>query len=542
MFGRFSRGAKKDAQEVQAISDSELSSEEDEDLGGGTATGAKRRKDDDSKRSRKRSTTSESRANQKTTTPTHSKKKRARQEAGNKANKPRVTTTDSSDEESEDELLSNQNGRTQSLLRKKIKTPKASSKAPKSPKPQRKRRLSATTAKEQRAHDMKNKEEEEARRREAASRQLITGKELAIRLDKRDLEGRNVLQAGQARDYVAVPVLDEAPLPVCSSLDVYSAVPVYERGSEVDNCRGRVLVPQRHSRHFGAARGMRWREEVFVEDAVGGRFQRVLYDLDETGRRVRTKGRRVAEEEVSEYSPQRLRSLMDQLEYVLEGIFMVGQGLLSGGSLFQLIVVTQLNDAETLLSIYGPLASEVRRMFFFLSVFSFVGVCDKLTAERNQKLNWAERSPSERVEMLAYWAMFSCCLVTSLLTWPYVDEITAAFEAYTSSEPGTFVVASDFERTTRTWELAICLRFGFAALGWLLVCKDTNRDLLRGRKRFAKIDQYEREIEAGREQLARFTGKQLDGVPLDDLEALQRTLSTGLEEVRLQLHIRSSLA
>lgn len=548
MFSRFTRG-KKDAENNKAaeVSDSELSSEEDEDLGGGAASkskkGSSRKERGDSKTrkgDRRKSSSARSKSKDNNAAPSENDDDRgdSSKEGSDLANsnKKERGAGDLSDSDVSDdsELASSKTKKRGRKLSFKSSSTGKSGRDGTS-----KSLLSSATTKRERAEDLRNKEEEEARRREAASRHLITGKELALRLDKDDLEHRHhALKCEEAQHFVAIPVLDNTPIPVCTDLDNFSANPVYERSGEIDNCRGRVLVPQGGSRNFRARGAMRWREEVYVEDPVAGRFQRVLYELDENGRRVRTKGKRTKDEDISEYSPQRLHSLVDQLEYILEGVFMLGQGLLSGGSLFQLIVILQIGDTETLLSIYGPLCAEVRRMFFFLAVFSFVGVCDKVTAERNHKQHWTERSPTERVEMLGYWIMFFCCLLTTLLTWPLVDEISETSQAYL--EDSTYNISSDFEGTVSRWVMIIIFRFGFAAFGWLLVCKDTNRDLLRGRKRFNQLDLYERELEAGREKLNQFTGKQLDAVPIMELEKLQKTLATGLEEVRLQLQIRGN--
>eukprot|EP00515_Schizochytrium_aggregatum_P016086 CAMPEP_0202105014 /NCGR_PEP_ID=MMETSP0965-20130614/5787_1 /ASSEMBLY_ACC=CAM_ASM_000507 /TAXON_ID=4773 /ORGANISM="Schizochytrium aggregatum, Strain ATCC28209" /LENGTH=727 /DNA_ID=CAMNT_0048673891 /DNA_START=23 /DNA_END=2201 /DNA_ORIENTATION=- len=390
--------------------------------------------------------------------------------------------------------------------------------------------------KEERQSEFRRREEQDEHAREQASRQILTAKDLDIKVDRADLESASTwLPADEVVNYVSVPLLVKDALPIVGNASQLSTPDdaVFERVGEMDDGRGRVLVSRPGAPRFGLSRGNRWKEEVYVENVTSGRFNRVLYELDEQGRRLVYKRFRRGEESLSEFSPARLRSMMANVEYVLEGIFMVGQGLLAGGSLFQLIVALQIQDPAVLLSIYGPIAGEVRRMFFFLTVFSFVGVCDKITAERAQKKNWADRGAKERAELLSFGVLMFVCFVFTLLSWPVVSRISDAFEY---SRP----IDSEFVATLTRWRLYVGLRFVFSAFAWLLICKDANRDLLRGRQRFSQVERCQANLEASSMQLERLGGKGLDGVSENELRALNKTLATGLEEVQLQLQIRDS--
>jgi hypothetical protein len=392
----------------------------------------------------------------------------------------------------------------------------------------------------------REKEEEEQRQKEQASKKLVTTKELDLAVDKDDLEGGSRalrLTPAELSDFVSVPVFpDDGPVGVADASALSGAAangPVFERQGELDNNRGRVLVPTRGSARFGAvSRGAsRWNEEVFLENGSSGRFTRMLYELDASGKRV-DDGSGPGEEELGEYTPERLRAAMDHVEYVLEGFFMVCQGLLAGGSLFQLIVVLQLQDARTFLAIYGPLAGEVRRMFYFLSTLAFVGVLDKIQAERDQQQSWKSRGAKERAEMVVYALLFFLVLLFTLLTFKQVDQIDYHFAVLAADAMGP-AQEEDAATTIRRWRTFVALRFGFAAVGWVMVCQDANRDLLRGRKRYKKIEQCEKDIAASQEQVARLSGKSLETASMSDLERLTKTLATGLAEVQLQLSIRA---
>jgi hypothetical protein len=390
------------------------------------------------------------------------------------------------------------------------------------------------------------KEEEEQRQKEQASQRLVTSKELDLAVDKDDLEGGNRalrLTPAEVSDFISVPVFpDDGPVGVADASVLSGAAakgPVFERQGELDKNRGRVLVPTRGSARFGAvSRGAnRWNEEVYLENGSSGRFTRMLYELDASGKRV-DDGSGPGEEELGEYTPERLRAAMDHVEYVLEGFFMVSQGLLAGGSLFQLIVVMQLRDARTFLAIYGPLAGEVRRMFYFLSTLAFVGVCDKIQAERDQQKSWKSRGAKERAEMVLYGLLFFLVLLFTLLTFKQVDHIEYHLAVFTAGAMGP-AQEEDANTTISRWRTFVALRFGFAAVGWVMVCQDAKRDLLRGRKHCNKIEQCEKDIAASQEQVARLSGKSLENASMADLERLTHTLSTGLAEVQLQLTIRA---
>jgi hypothetical protein len=200
--------------------------------------------------------------------------------------------------------------------------------------------------------------------------------------------------------------------------------------------------------------------------------------------------------------------------------------------------VLQLQDARTFLAVYGPLAGEVRRMFYFLSTLAFVGVCDKIQAERDQQKSWKSRSAKERAEMVLYGLLFFLVLLFTLLTFKQVDHIEYHFAVFTAGAMGP-AQEEDAAITISRWRTFVALRFGFAAVGWVMVCQDANRDLLRGRKRSHKIEQCEKDIAASQEQVARLSGKSLENVSMADLERLTHTLSTGLAEVQLQLTIRA---
>jgi len=370
----------------------------------------------------------------------------------------------------------------------------------------------------------------------------LTSKDLVIQVSKDDIEMQHkTLNFKEKIEYLSVSMYERTPLPGIRDIASYTGPvkdAVFEKGNIGDGGHGRVLVPSGSTARFGKGKRTKWREEVFQESVASGRFHRVFYDLNDLGERILDdKPRPEQEDHLPEYSPQKLRKMMDNIEYILEGIFMVAQGLLTGGSLFQLIVVLQISDPIALLNIYGPIASEVRRMFFFLSMLSFVGVCDKITAERNQKKRWNQRSHSERIEMHLYALLFFVCLVFSLLTWPLVDEIEGALESLETA-PSVFAIGQSFQDTLEQWRVAVALRFAFAACGWLLVCKDTNRDLLRGRQRFVQIERFNKQLLAQNEKLAHHSGKMLDSVSVAELSQLQRNLSTGLHEVQLQLRIR----
>jgi len=104
-------------------------------------------------------------------------------------------------------------------------------------------------------------------------------------------------------------------------------------------------------------------------------------------------------------------------------VFLFCQGLLGGVSLLHLYLTFQSKDNAFFLKVYSPSSGEVRRMFFILSVASFVGACEKLSQVETDHASWKLRSGKEKAEIVGCCVMYLCALILTLMATPVADEM-----------------------------------------------------------------------------------------------------------------------
>jgi len=392
---------------------------------------------------------------------------------------------------------------------------------------------------QKRIKKLEDRVDEESGNKEKRSIKWLQATELAIRMDKEDMSSKVGISSDGIASFISVPILTSEPLvteAITSQTQITSLNAVFETSS--DYCQGRVLVPKRGAR--GKAGFQQWREEIYMENPASGRFKRHLLDLTDTGERLLENSDGHHDKMNSVFTPEKLRATVDQLEWGLEGLFMIGQGALCGASLFQLIVVFQVvSEHEVFLSIYAPLCKEIRRVFFFLSVLALVAACDKLASERQDSSMWLRRNPCERAELWAYVGFYTCNLVSTLCAYRSIDEIYGYFLLYDNPISTDLILPSrSLDQSLTIWKVFICTRFAFAALGWILLCKDIQRDLLRGRRRIVEVVQCKDTIKRSLEKISKLAGKGLQQAPLEELKVLQQILNTGSTEVQLQMRLR----
>ena len=219
--------------------------------------------------------------------------------------------------------------------------------------------------------------------------------------------------------------------------------------------------------------------EYYLESVSTGRFKRIVTKLDGNGHAVLQGKRESAKEE---HNPENLGQIMNVVDYLISSFFLVCEGVLTGAALFESIIVFQVADERTFLQIYSPIALELRRLFYFLSVLAFVGSCDKLEAEYCSKKQWAARGSRERSELYFYVFFYLLTLLISLVAGPHADEMANTYilrQGDGSRWIDELLGSSTLNLTT--WRNLVVSRFVFSMIGWLLLCKDIHRDLYRGR-------------------------------------------------------------
>lgn len=219
--------------------------------------------------------------------------------------------------------------------------------------------------------------------------------------------------------------------------------------------------------------------EYYLESVATGRFKRILTKLDENGNLLY--GAPEASEK-DDYDPESLRQIMNVVDYLISSFFLVCEGILTGAALLESIIVFQVADERMFLQIYSPIALELRRLFYFLSVLSFVGACNKLEAEYENKKQWVSRGSRERSELFLYVFFYLLCLFISLISGPHADEMANTYVLRRDQGSGWLdELLLSPTLNLNTWRNLVVCRFLFSTIGWLLLCKDIHRDLYRGR-------------------------------------------------------------
>jgi hypothetical protein len=360
---------------------------------------------------------------------------------------------------------------------------------------------------------------------------LLTHKELCIDVEDEDLKkDRNAMRASMREGHRLTDMYTVEPLPV------------YALGNKHDG--------------GGTARQLNT-EEVYTEVLATGKFKRVIYQLDERGRRIANESGAGGPAPAKEHSPRALRLMMLNVASLVDAFFLLCQGILSGAVIFQLIVVYQIAEQDTFIKIYAPFALEIRRMFYFLTTLSFVGVCDKYNAESSQSKSWALRGPRERTELALYVLAYFLTLITSLLAGPYADEIGNTYRsratptslgdvlfdvgAGTGGVENAMQWVEDLLASEQfplvEWQMLITVRTIFAILGWMLLCRDVHRDLWRGRERLQTVDALKDRLDVNRKRFGYLAGQNLHELSRPQLESVREVQQRGLVEVDLQLKL-----
>ena len=289
-------------------------------------------------------------------------------------------------------------------------------------------------------------------------------------------------------------------------------------------------------------------EEFFLERKSSGHFKRVFHKVNAAGKRLDLE-RDTAEQSLDQHlspnvdSPEAVSLMMETVAYLVNTVFLFCQGLLAGVALLHLYLTFQSQNDALFLKVYAPSAGQVRRMFFLLSVASFVGACEKLSHEHRNRDTWRRRSVSERAEIVLFCGLYLVSLLFTLLSTPTADDMyhTNMFEK--DSNPEWFVAAT--ERTTRTtddrafddwnvklsrWRVFVVVRFLCALISWILLCKDLHRDLSRGRQYKVQLAALTADLDAANMRFLRMCGRGIEELDANQLDELRRLQLIGLSE------------
>eukprot|EP00753_Platysulcus_tardus_P008397 PLAT15952.1.p1 GENE.PLAT15952.1~~PLAT15952.1.p1 ORF type:complete len:574 (-),score=286.61 PLAT15952.1:74-1795(-) len=299
-------------------------------------------------------------------------------------------------------------------------------------------------------------------------------------------------------------------------------------------------------------------ELLFVEDFATGRFHRTNLSREQ-------KRKEEAEKAVAAATPkhqtreEKISRFMASLSFALSTMLLLAQGLLAGVALYHLYLVTRPDDAGSLLSLYVPLASESRRMFYLLTTIAFVAAWDKLARERSEHEAWRAKASVERLEPIVSAALYFVAMLATLVSNPMevmlqeagfsdvlrASQCTSTLQADTlgtyslsckASEgglPGS-ITADD----VTSWYLWVYLRVVACLFGWVFACRDVHRELARSQARQQEKTKLAEQLAEAKETTSLLAGKFVDELSVEELEMLHRRQLSALKQTErvLQLH------
>lgn len=193
-------------------------------------------------------------------------------------------------------------------------------------------------------------------------------------------------------------------------------------------------------------------DECYMESATTGRFKRFRSKLGKDGLKAVKK-----KHTSNEYNPEGLRNTIQHVNQLLSSFFLLCSGILTGASMFEVIVVFQVTQEKLLLEIYGPIALEIRRISYFLSVLAVVGACDKFNVKCSYSL------------IVLFYGL---CLLFTLLSSPFSDEMGNTYAASQGDQTDWIeIIQTSTTFNLQTWKNLILCRFICSLIGWMLLSK-----------------------------------------------------------------------
>ena len=314
---------------------------------------------------------------------------------------------------------------------------------------------------------------------------------------------------------------------------------------------GRAVRKKKKKRDF-------FSEEFYLERQSSGDFKRVFHKVTASGKRVDFDCDHSPRQQsldprhnLNVDSPEAVSHMMETVAYLVNTVFLFCQGLLAGVALLHLYLTFQSRDDAFFLKVYAPSAGQVRRMFFLLSVASFVGACEKLSHEHRNRDTWRRRSVSERFEIVLFCGLYLVSLLFTLLSTPTDDDMYHTNEFERESNPEWFVTAvgtdtftgeeearsmgGDWKGKLYRWRVYVVVRFLCALVSWILLCKDLHRDLSRGRQYKVQLVSSVAELDRANARFLRMCGRGMEELDVKQIEELRRLQYIGLSESDMML-------
>ena len=168
--------------------------------------------------------------------------------------------------------------------------------------------------------------------------------------------------------------------------------------------------------------------------------------------------------------PESMVHLTDDVTAFMASIYQLAQGALAGMALLHLYI-TQMLESSSFVSVYSPLSSMSRRLFFILSTLALTSVIDtymRVSSEGDGAL-WREATVVYKLRMYMVVGLYFVTMFVSLLMIP-----TDNYLAYKVSMINAQVLV--------TWNVMEYTRCICAMIAWCLVCYAIHEENQNGRK------------------------------------------------------------
>jgi hypothetical protein len=296
---------------------------------------------------------------------------------------------------------------------------------------------------------------------------------------------------------------------------------------------------------------------VFLQSLTTGRFRRVV---NQGGRHLDMHASEgdADPESMEDVDPTtQLQESSALLTGIIATIFLIGQGLLAGLAVTHAYVINSdgclreyVEDWESgctpedqeihFLNAYCPVANEIRRTFFILTMLSFVSACDKYLREKSNRLVWEDRPPWQQWQVAyAVGAFF----LTMLFTMLACDVDALMYHNHRADERWhkTAFADPDFRSMFDRWKVLSYLRMVFCLVAWIIVCIDLRAYVYNGvRAVYDKIELQEL-IVISEQRLAYHQGRKLPNT-YQELRQLISEQRQGLAQTEraLAAHVTAS--
>lgn len=199
----------------------------------------------------------------------------------------------------------------------------------------------------------------------------------------------------------------------------------------------------------------------------------------------------------------------DRAKYLsrcLDAFLMAVQGALAGYTAAIASIEYALDDNEDLVEHYGQVSNLFRRWAFVLSTMALVGALNKFHVAHQDRGNWKNLAPLDRVELRVLVVFYLGAFILSLASANVDVSLSTEFAECSSRDcpedddtprwRQTFTTKPMSFMSLDAWRTAVWIRFALAATGWLLSCRRHDRRVHHADQAHRQVQQLRKAIDA----------------------------------------------